>query len=215
MEASLQGFTPQRREDIRLFVGQTLIVDFTLKIGTVQETITVTGTAPLIDVKDSAVASTHIPEATIKDIVFSRDSYQYFAMDLAPGTYVAGWHGIKAYGGTTRQGNAYTMDGVEFSHGGFGDSWMESDSNIFSEAEVEGLGAAAEYDGFDGLHLSLVTKSGGNTTEGMIQLNYGDIGWTQDSVPSVPFYELVEFPSRISREAGLNIRIFPGRRSPC
>jgi hypothetical protein len=196
MEASLQGFTPQRREDIRLFVGQTLIVDFTLKIGTVQETITVTGTAPLIDVKDSAVASTHIPEATIKDIVFSRDSYQYFAMDLAPGTYVAGWHGIKAYGGTTRQGNAYTMDGVEFSHGGFGDSWMESDSNIFSEAEVEGLGAAAEYDGFDGLHLSLVTKSGGNTTEGMIQLNYGDIGWTQDSVPSVPFYELVEFPER-------------------
>jgi hypothetical protein len=88
MEAELSGFTPQRRENIRLFVGQTLIVDFTLQIGTVQETITVTGTAPLIDVKDSAIATTHIPEATIKDIVFSRDSYQYFAMDLAPGTYV-------------------------------------------------------------------------------------------------------------------------------
>jgi hypothetical protein len=197
IEASLQGFTPQRREGIRLFVGQTLIVDFVLKIGTLEEEVTVIAESPLIDVKDSAVATHHIPESTIKDVVFSRDSYQYFAMDLAPGTYVAGWHGIKAYGGTTRQGNAYTMDGVEFSHGGFGSSWMESDSNIFSEAEVEGLGAAAEYDGFDGLYLSLVTKSGGNTVDGMIQFNYGGIGWSQESVDrSDPFYELIEDPEK-------------------
>ncbi|HEB34412.1 MAG TPA: TonB-dependent receptor [Candidatus Aminicenantes bacterium] len=197
LEAGLQGFTPQRREDIRLFVGQTLIVDFVLQIGTLQEAITVTGTAPLIDVRDSAVATHHIPESTIKDVVFSRDSYQYFAMDLAPGTYVAGWHGIKAYGGTTRSGNTYSMDGVEFSHGGFGSSWMESDSNIFSEAEVEGLGAAAEYDGFDGLHLSLVTKSGGNTVDGMLQFNYGGIAWSQESVDrSDPFYQLIEDPEK-------------------
>ena len=197
VEASLQGFTAKRREGVRLFVGQTLIVDFVLKIGTLDEQVTVIAVAPLIDVKDSAVASTHIPEATIKDVVFSRDAYQYFAMDLAPGTYVAGWHGIKAYGGTTRQGNAYAMDGVEFSHGGFGDSWMESDSNIFSEAEVEGLGAAAEYDGFDGLHLSLVTKSGGNTVDGMIQFNYGGITWNEESVDrSDPFYELIEEPEK-------------------
>ena len=197
VEASLQGFTAQRSEGIRLFVGQTLIVDFVLMIGTLDEEVTVIAVAPLIDVRDSAVATHHIPESTIKDVVFSRDSYQYFAMDLAPGTYVAGWHGIKAYGGTTRSGNAYTMDGVEFSHAGFGDSWMESDSNIFSEAEVEGLGAAAEYDGFDGLHLSLVTKSGGNTVDGMIQFNYGGIGWSQENVDrSDPFYELIEDPEK-------------------
>jgi len=197
IEASLQGFTPQRREGVRLFAGQTLFVDFVLKIGKLDEEVTVIAVAPLIDVKDSAVASTHIPESTIKDVVFARDSYQYFAMDLAPGTYVAGWHGIKAYGGTTRQGNAYTMDGVEFSHGGFGDSWMESDSNIFMEAEVEGLGASAEYDGFDGLHLSLVTKSGGNTVDGMVQFNYGGIGWQKESIDrSDPFYELVEAPRK-------------------
>jgi len=193
IEASLQGFTPQRREGVRLFAGQTLTVDFVLKIGTLEEEVTVIAAAPLIDVKDSAVATTHI----IKDVVFARDSYQYFAMDLAPGTYVAGWHGIKAYGGTTRVGNAYSMDGVEFSHGGFGESWMESDSNIFSEAEVEGLGAAAEYDGFNGLHLSLVTKSGGNTVDGMVQFTYGGIGWQKESIDrSDPFYELVEAPRK-------------------
>ncbi len=193
IEASLQGFTPQRREGIRLFVGQTLIVDFVLKIGTLEAEILVIGTRPIIDVKDSSIATAHIPESTIKDVVFSRDSYQYFAMDLAPGTYVAGWHGIKAYGGTTRSGNAYTMDGVEFSHGGFGDSWMESDSNIFSEAEVKGLGAPVEYDGFDGLHMSLVTKSGGNTLDGMIQFNYEDFAWQQESIDrNNPMYELIE-----------------------
>jgi len=207
IEASLQGFTPQRREGIRLYVGQTLIVDFVLKIGTLEEEVTVIAESPLIDVKDSSVATTHLPESTIKDVVFSRDSYQYFAMDLAPGTYVAGWHGIKAYGGTTRAGNAYTMDGVEFSHAGFGDSWMESDSNIFSEAEVTGLGAAAEYDGFDGLHLSLVTKSGGNTLDGMIQFNYEDFAWQQENIDrSDPYYELIEISPKESLIYG-NINI--------
>ncbi|KKM93704.1 hypothetical protein LCGC14_1205730, partial [marine sediment metagenome] len=50
VEASLQGFTPQRSEGVRLFVGQTLIIDFVLQIGTLQEAITVTGRAPTIDV---------------------------------------------------------------------------------------------------------------------------------------------------------------------
>jgi len=197
LEASLQGFTTKRKEGVRLFVGQTLIIDFVLKIGVLEEEVTVISESPTIDVKDSALATAHIPESTIKDVIFSRDSYQYFAMDLAPGTYTGSWHGIKAFGGTSRQGNAYTMDGVEFSHGGFGSSWMESDSNIFAEAEVMGLGAAAEYDGFDGLHLSLVTKSGGNTVDGMIQFNYGGIGWQKESVDrSDPFYELVEAPRK-------------------
>lgn len=197
LEASLQGFTSQRREGVRLFVGQTLIIDFVLKIGVLEEEITVISESPTIDVKDSALATAHIPESTIKDVIFARDSYQYFAMDLAPGTYTGSWHGVKAFGGTSRQGNAYAMDGVEFSHGGFGSSWMESDSNIFSEAEVMGLGAAAEYDGFDGLYLSLVTKSGGNTVDGMIQFNYGDIAWSQESVDrSDPFYELIAEPSK-------------------
>ncbi|HEB34407.1 MAG TPA: TonB-dependent receptor [Candidatus Aminicenantes bacterium] len=192
VEASLQGFTPQRSEGVRLFVGQTLIIDFVLQIGTLQEAITVTGRAPTIDVKDSAVATHHIPESTIKDVVFSRDSYQYFAMDLAPGTYVAGWHGVKAFGGATRTGNAYTMDGVEFGATGWGGSWIESDSNIFAEAEVKGLGAAAEYDGFDGLHMSLVTKSGGNTLDGMLQFNYESFSWQQENIDrSDPFYELI------------------------
>lgn len=193
MDASLQGFTPQKKEGIRLFVGQTLNIDFVLKIGTLEAEVMIIGTRPIIDVKDSSIATTHIPESTIKDVVFSRDSYQYFAMDLAAGTYVAGWHGIKAYGGTTRSGNAYTMDGMEFSHAGFGDSWMESDSNIFSEAEVMGLGAASEYDGFDGLHLSLVTKSGGNTFDGMLQFNYENFAWQQESINrNNPMYELIE-----------------------
>ncbi len=196
IEASLQGFTSQRREAIRLFVGVTLTADFALTIGTLEEEVTVIAVAPLIDVKDSSVGTAHISEATIRDVIFARDSYQYAAMDLAPGVYQAGWHGSAAYGGAARSGNAYTMDGAEFSMVTNGTSWMESDNDIFSEAKVMGLGAPAEYDGFQGLHMSLITKSGGNNLDGMLQFIYEDYGWVSESVPDDPLYSLITVPPK-------------------
>ena len=43
MVFTLQGFTSVRREDIRVEVGRTIQVDATLKVGNVEESVTVTG----------------------------------------------------------------------------------------------------------------------------------------------------------------------------
>jgi hypothetical protein len=53
--AELQGFSKVENKGIVLNVGQTLDVDMTLKLATVQEAITVSGETPLIETSSSSV----------------------------------------------------------------------------------------------------------------------------------------------------------------
>jgi hypothetical protein len=55
--ATLQGFSPARLNDVGLELGQLLRVDLTLTVGGVNETVDVTGGAPLIDVKQNAAGA--------------------------------------------------------------------------------------------------------------------------------------------------------------
>ncbi len=179
IEASLVGFAPQKRVNFRLSVGQTLTVDFALAVGRLEEEITVIAVAPLIDVKDSSVATRVLDEHALKNVIFdgqTREMYIYSVIDLAAGT-TPQYHGSSAYGGAGRTGNAYLMDGVEISESRSGQTWAIPDPNIFEEARVQGLGAPAEYDGFQGVVLSMVTKSGGNTFDGMGLIFYTDSDW--------------------------------------
>src|SRR5260370_32390527 len=53
--AEQQGFAPEVRSGIDLTVGRDAVVDFTLKVGGIQESATVKGDAPLVDTTSSAV----------------------------------------------------------------------------------------------------------------------------------------------------------------
>src|SRR5918992_4056308 len=50
ISASLPGFTSVNVPDVRLSLGQTLKVDLGLRVSSVQEEVTVTGEAPVVDV---------------------------------------------------------------------------------------------------------------------------------------------------------------------
>ena len=51
----LQGFQTMKRDNIVLGVGQTLTIDATLQIATLQETVTVTSESPVVDTQSTAV----------------------------------------------------------------------------------------------------------------------------------------------------------------
>lgn len=68
VEASLAGFTSVKMGDIQIFVGQTLTVDLVLKIGKLEQEVTVTGTAPLIDVKDSQMNATNLDKQMLETV---------------------------------------------------------------------------------------------------------------------------------------------------
>ena len=54
ISANLTGFTSVKVPDVRLTLGQTLKVDLALRVSTIQEEVTVTGEAPVVDVTSTA-----------------------------------------------------------------------------------------------------------------------------------------------------------------
>ena len=54
VEYELSGFGTVRRQDLRLGAGFTARVDVALKVGTLAETVTVSGAAPIVDVASTA-----------------------------------------------------------------------------------------------------------------------------------------------------------------
>ena len=83
VEARLVGFKPQKRDNIRLSVGKTLTVDFALEIGGIEEEITVISEAPMIDVKDSQMATTEMDYKFLQKIPSGRSMRSQ--LKFAPG----------------------------------------------------------------------------------------------------------------------------------
>src|SRR5204862_5111861 len=60
--AELQGFSTASRMGVNVLVGQTASLNMQMAPSTVQETVTVTGEAPLIDLKNSAIGGNVDPK---------------------------------------------------------------------------------------------------------------------------------------------------------
>jgi hypothetical protein len=194
VEASLPGFTVARRENVLLFVGQTITFDLILKIGTLAEEVTVTGSAPLVDVKDSMINATNLDLQILQTVASTTRSKSSNALiNLAPGVLDG-----SAMGAAEGVSNQFHIDGQSLNTWiGAGDSWNSLDMNIIEEAQVSGSGAAAEYSGYTGAVLNLITKSGGNTFEGLAEVSHSAMNWSTENVDlNDPKFSLYEYPPR-------------------
>jgi outer membrane receptor protein involved in Fe transport len=195
LEGSLAGFTSVKRDDVRIFVGQTITVDLTLKIGTLEEEVTVVGASPLVDVKDSQMNATNLDLQMLQTVGGEmRFKNSTNLINLAPGV-----KDDSAMGAASRVSNQWNLDGQSLlTFIGSGADWQYPDLNIIEEAQVAGSGANAEYGGFTGAVLNLITKSGGNTLEGLAEFSYSPLRWnTTNFDPSNPKFSLFEAPNRI------------------
>jgi hypothetical protein len=196
-EASLPGFTAARRENILLFVGQTIAIDLILKIGALEEEVTVIGESPLVDVKDSMINATNLDKQMLQTVGSQTLSQSPNALiNLAPGVLDG-----SAMGAAEGVSNQFHLDGQSLNTWiGAGDSWNTLDMNIIEEAQVSGSGAAAEYSGYTGAVLNLITKSGGNTFEGLVEVSHSAFNWGAENVDlDDPKFSLYEYPPRNRR----------------
>src|SRR6266566_3741261 len=81
--AELQGFTTVTRGGIQLLVGQNAVLNLQMAPSTLQETVTVTGEAPLLDLSGSSVGGNIDPKQMSELPVQGRD-WMSLAL-LAPG----------------------------------------------------------------------------------------------------------------------------------
>ncbi|MCP5105241.1 MAG: TonB-dependent receptor [bacterium] len=164
--ASLEGFSTVKKTGIKVTVGKTVTIDFSMTLGKITEQIEVTGSA-LIDVKDSQTAVATISRELIEHMPNSQTVANI--VNLAPGVTQDSAFGAHDYG------VQYQIDGVDVSDPGLGSSYVFIDYGVVEEAQVMGIGAPAEYGGFTGIVFNTVTKTGSNTLQGMfdsyVQLN--------------------------------------------
>ncbi|HJU43061.1 MAG TPA: TonB-dependent receptor [Vicinamibacterales bacterium] len=123
VQISLTGFRTVAHRGIRLTVGQTAVIDTTLELGVISETIEVRGDAVTVNLASGAVAGL-VGEREIRDLPLNGRSFQQLALmqpgvqaALAAGNDVVGGRTPKiSINGTRPEMNSFLLDGTDISN---------------------------------------------------------------------------------------------------
>ena len=178
---TLPGFTTLIREGIELTTGFTASVDVQLAVGDVQETITVTGDSPVVDIQNNL--QRQIMDREVIDTVPTGKSFQSYAL-LVPGVEVSAQFGtslnqdaggitaqtvgaLAIHGGRPKDGTT-ALNGMDVSNafsGGGGQMFGLVSDGGMEEMSVEVAGHSAEAQ-LGGVQVNLVPREGANEFSG-------------------------------------------------
>ncbi|HOW84450.1 MAG TPA: TonB-dependent receptor [Candidatus Aminicenantes bacterium] len=192
----LPGFKTLVKTDVIVALRATTTVNAALDEAAVQETVTVVGEKPVVDIK-SATISTNFTADMLQKLPSARDPWSL--MEMTPGMVMNAQNvggnasGSQSSGyshGTLRSQTQYNLDGITVTDAAMnGASVMYFDFDSFAEISVE-TGAHAVDTQSSGVVLNMVTKSGGNTFSGGLS-GYAEPNWKwiqADNVPDTPDY---------------------------
>ncbi len=167
---SLTGFSSVRRDGLELSVGVTMPVNAELRVGSVEETITVTGASPVVDVQNSRTQSV-LTRATLDTIPIPKNNQSL--AQLTVGVYqtsgpMSDVGGVKGenYAGLATHGGAdgFTlMDGMRTttSTNFVTNSRYQPNQMSVAEMVLDTGGVSAETMS-GGVNINIVGKDGGN-----------------------------------------------------
>jgi len=174
LQASLQGFNTVKRAGLLVSVGMVVRVEMLMDLASVQESVTVTGESPVVDVVSTRVG-TNFAEQIINEIPFQRDIYDIFK--AVPGMISdhTDYRATGSINGTGTRGTVYNLDGVNQTDPAAAYVGTRH-YNLDSFEEVEFLTGAmpAEVGTATGGFVNIVTKSGGNQFKGGVSYYYAN-----------------------------------------
>jgi hypothetical protein len=181
----LPGFQALKRDNVRLALGFTATLNQVMGLATVQETVTVSGQAPLVDVTNPST-SIDMSAESLEILPTNRDGLKAF-LGTVPGVRTNLDVGASSLSDTIQfrsygqSGQSWQMlDGIMFStpnSGGANGSHI--DFNALDSTRVQTVGSAAEMPR-RGMMLDAVMKSGGNQFHGDATY-YGSSGALESS----------------------------------
>ncbi|MGQ0734710.1 MAG: carboxypeptidase regulatory-like domain-containing protein [Acidobacteriota bacterium] len=165
----LSGFARVSRENIVIQVAQTTRLDVVMNVGTLQETVTVSGESPVVDVS-STVTQTNITKDLYDAIPTGRNPW--VMAGLVPGVVtgrldVGGTEGMQQYNveafGSADSQKSFSIDGLKTNWGGGsgGATMQYYGFEMYDEYNMQTASGTAESD-VSGVYMNMVTKSGGN-----------------------------------------------------
>jgi hypothetical protein len=171
--AKLASFRPFERRGLVLEVGKMLTINISMPLGDLQETVTVTGDSPLIDLTATEVGG-NVGTAELSELPAINRNY-FSVVALLPGVQFApstqmGNDTIVSFGQTT-QNNNVSVDGGYNADDALGTSagaQVRTPLEAIQEFQVLTSMYDAEYGRAGGAIVNAVTKQGTNDFKGVI-----------------------------------------------
>src|SRR6266516_3873799 len=184
--AELSGFSTFKREGILMRAGSTFTVDIELKVGAIEESVTVQGESPMI--------STGLPTKTLTvdgDLLRAAPISPRRAfsdvLDMAPGVNSRnsdGASGVRMYyfHGTTLFSTVITLEGAPA--GTYNDAsafQINMAGETTADAEVKLGGVDASSPTGTSVVMNIIAPRGGNTVKGTLQYEGAKFDWNSDN----------------------------------
>src|SRR6266850_330340 len=186
IRAAAQGFSSQVQTGIKLTVGEQQILNFTLQVGQMTQTVEVTTEAPNVELASSAISAV-VGATTVVELPLNGRSWTDLAT-LQPGvnalsilqpTFEVGTdRGNRGFGaqlsisGGRPQENNYRLDGVSINDYGNGGPGSVLGGNLgvdsIQEFSVLTSNYSAEYGKTSGGVVNAITRSGTNQFHGSV-----------------------------------------------
>jgi hypothetical protein len=189
LAAELPGFSTFRREGILLRAGATFQVDVVMTVGALQETITVTGDSPMLEVsRPSNVLN--IDAEFQKQVPVVEGKYWSDFLMMAPGVisrpHNDGSGRQNYFGNAVEHRDAVTlMEGLyagNYNDFNINRTGLSSEAIQDTEIKTGGVDAASPM-GY-GLVINMISKSGGNQFKGTAATQYQPFDWNTNNVGS-------------------------------
>jgi Carboxypeptidase regulatory-like domain len=185
---SLEGFSTVKRDAVELESNFTMNINADMKVGALEETLTVTGAAPVVDVQ-TTTRSQVLNRETLDAIPTGRtiqgmgqlitgvalNQPDIGGSKAMQQTYMSA-HGAGA-SQTTVQVDGLLVNGLDV------DGAVQSyfNSSMSQEMVYTTSGAAADVSG-GGVRLNMIPRDGGNQTSGSVFLGYQDKSFQSDNL---------------------------------
>ena len=180
IQVSAPGFAPMIRKNLSLQIQQTIRQDFQLQVGGVQQQVTVSGAAPLLNT-GSAELGNVITQHSMEELPIDRQNFSRLAL-LVPGTNPGPVGGIRIQGNgneTQRAGaeivadgsrgsfNLFLIDGMDDRDQSVGTIKVFPNLESIEEFKVQIGNYDAEF-ASGGAVVNVTTRSGSNEIHGSV-----------------------------------------------
>jgi hypothetical protein len=181
----LAGFQSFKRGNIQLNLGQILTIDAALQVAALQESVTVSGASPVVDMQNTSVGTDFkadklvgVPTATdIWSVLGQAAGVRMTGFDVG-GSHKSQQTGYESFG--IRNQNRVLNDGVDTTEG-TGGAGFYADFFANEEVAVSAAGGDVEMNA-PGSAVVNTIKSGGNTFKMLNNLTYQQESWVADNI---------------------------------
>src|SRR5580765_5312055 len=195
LQTTLAGFATERRENLTFNAGQRAVLNVTLKLSSVQETVTVAGDSPVVQTTSAEVTRTIESRDLATLPVPERNYFRLLTLDSNVVARGPGTNGLYVGGGDVWNFGTYVDGTSNFS------KWLTLQRapqrgsagfalETVSQVQIITNQFSAEFGGHSAGVMNMITKSGSNTYAGaaLLVVRPGDL----DAIPplatqKVPF----------------------------